>query len=110
MRLDEKGLEAATDVLLLRNTHVYKPYVRAVPRSDAEATIEAYLSAIVPGDVRELVHVLEHVDKNYLVPESHNSDVVKAAITALLSLSAENAGLKARLDGTVGVEHIGKAG
>lgn len=110
MRLDEKGLEAARKAYSIG---IWGYEVVMAPSNNAalDAAITTYISSTVPGDVRELVRWLDiYVKEAEFKGLTLITEHLRKSSTALLTLSAENATLKARLDGTVGVEHIGKAG
>ena len=118
MRLDEKGLEAATRALILSDepglTESSLAELMDSNRPTAHGVITAYLTSIVPGDVRELATELsENADFHrdaYLKLQDPNTgnhlgwthgeylaQLIDRASTALLTLSAENAELKSRL-------------
>lgn len=104
MRLDEKTFDDAWKVWLDCAD------VQQMDRDSAlKRGIETYLSSTVPGDVRENVSDLECLAR-WLDHENleMNAKMIRKIATALLTLSAENAELKARLDGTVGVEILEK--
>lgn len=144
MRLDERGLEAVALALKSNLGKQFNAEPLAFMQPDdwtasggvidlvelAQAVIESFLAAIVPGDVRELVERAVEIKQDFLSmsvvgvenmfreggPTPHDVDkllwkaqnLIEQSSAALLTLSAENATLKSRLDGTVGVEIIGK--
>lgn len=101
MRLDENGLEAGAEALCIGLGSACPIPLFSDHHKVVAQIITAYLAAIVPGDVRELAAEARKSSEHFNVRGNdgmpYTADLLARLSTALLTLSAENAELKNRI-------------